>query len=247
MNKNPKEHLVEQIMTLSRNARADKGKKHNYPSTRKSTEPSKLSVYKSVKNKLISQGVDISLDNNGYYIVTDNEYKPEYGQYENNRMVKYVRKARGHDIEKYRFEAWQELAMKEPHSKVWNDERFKSDLLKWAIHCSGMSKEDIEQYYEKKNMSISQLFTNFYHINESDIFLWTYPLWREYYECTPKDELDEEFKFILGIKPGTVQCHPEWAYVTIQKELDKLEEKENEKDKRSWSAKIGHQNRRLKG
>ena len=72
---------------------------------------------------------------------------------------------------------------------------------------------------------------------------------------TASDEPQEEEEPVVAVETEPMEA-PEIAEetvetseelsATIQKELDKLEEKENEKDKRSWSTKIGHQNRRLK-
>jgi len=238
-----------------RKERSDKGVEHNYPTERQSsrlprtdlnqrhsyvisTENDKIRMYRSLRNRLLSQGVEPELDDNGYYIVIDEQYDAHYGNFANNSNVKYTRSSREHDIERYRFEAWQLLAITSPNNLAYEDERLHNDLVKWAYHCTGMTRDEIDDYFNKRNLTIVQLFCEFYHVSIEDITIWTYDEWREYYECTPRLELDRDFTFIYGMRPGTSQFHPEWSYIDELNQKNKEQEYLDKKSKNSWSNKI---------
>lgn len=242
-----KQQLIEKINSLLNKPRSDKGKSHKYPATRRPSSPSPMYIYVSVLNRLLKQNAEIWLDDNGYYISKEAAYEALYGAFSDNRTTHYRQVHSAQDLEKYRFNAWQYNAINEPDTLAYSQEHYHRDMLKWAIHCSGLSYEEIDNYFVSKAYTYKSLFCEFYHIREEDISMFNYSLWRDYYDRTPGAELASEFKFIFGLTPGTASFYPEWAYITEEKEEQRKEDEEQKKDKRSWSAKIGHQNRRLKG
>lgn len=241
--------LLEKAIQLSsqRKPRSDKGcKRKKYTSTKPKSESWKYSMVLSKllnKAKKIDEPNFLIYDENGYYIDIESKMKPIYGEFKQikdgkteTRHVKYIWQQKPINLEKYRFNAWLEKALGPDANSLVPLPNY--DLNRWALECAGMSPEEATAYFKKRSFTWLQLFCVFYHIKEEDIAFWDYDSWREYYECCPKNELDEDFKFEVGKKPGTEEFKPEWEYVTKEKTtLEKLQEME-EIQRRVWAGKI---------
>ena len=187
--------------------------------------------YKMVLSKMLKKATDndflITYDENGYYQIIPEIRKN--GKYIQHKV----------DLEEYRFNAWQELALTNGYKRKRVPLPNK-DLNAWALNCAGMTPEKALKYFEKKKFTYQSLFCEFYHIKAKEIELWTYNEWRRYYERTPNIELNSRFKFTFGVLPGTENCHKEWLEHIVNRQKEKELELEAEKNKKSWEGKIAH-------
>ena len=148
-----------------RKSRSDKGKSRK-PYLIESNK-SFVWKYKMVLSKIHRKDVDntlITFDENGYYIDIDEQRVPEFGQFVNKstiRSVKYKRTQVFVSLERYRFEAYQELALKYPDKFIPLP---NSDLTRWALECGHLSVEQSKEYFQKKEYTYSTFFSEFYHV-----------------------------------------------------------------------------------
>lgn len=192
---------------------------------------SKVWRYNVVLKKTLKKATDndflVTYDDNGYYCtIPERRLKGRYLQHEI-------------DLERYRFEAWQDLAIAKGY-KYAKVKLPNADLNAWALSCAGMNAQQALEYFKKKRFNNQSLFCEFYHIKVKEIELWTYDEWRKYYERTPKIELSSRFKFTFGVLPGTENCHKEWLEDIKNRQRDKELELEAEKNKKSWEAKANY-------
>lgn len=192
---------------------------------------SKMWRYNVVLKKILKRATDndflVTYDENGYYCVI----------LERRRRDKYIQ--RKVDLERYRFEAWQELAITKGY-KYAKVKLPNADLNAWALSCAGMNAHEALEYFKKKGFTHQSLFCEFYHIKVKEIELWTYDEWRKYYERTPKIELNSRFKFTFGVLPGSENCHKEWEKNLAERQREREKELAEEKIKRVWEGKVAH-------
>ena len=135
------------------------------------------------------------------------------------------------DLEKYRFEAWQEMATLHPNEIV---KPFK-DLRQLLYHRYNFvgTLEEVDRAIENREVDWLTLFCEMYFVKPQDVSIWDYETWREYYNLCPVGQLPDDFEFILGCKPGSEYCHPEWEYVATRKAQQEKNQEETEKQRKS--------------
>lgn len=238
-----KDDLLQQLADLGydpvsgRKSRSDKGQRRsNYCQTKEMT---KMHTYHRVLARLRNKDNDeVSLlsgfDENGFWLPipeSSTTKAVDYKQNANGRTIQHtLRKVivqKYIDIEKYRFEAYQEMAQTKPDEPVplGPDER---GLL---IHRYGLTMKQINESWREEQITYYDWFCELYFVDSPDC--WTYEQWKEYYECCPKEQLPEDFKFIPGYKPGSPECHPEWADYVNKKESYKEMEQQAEAERKS--------------
>lgn len=232
------ELLVKQgLLPSGRKPRSDKGK-----ARAKQTHKYKQDAvwkYKMVMTKLLNKDDDYLLltDHNGYYCKIPEVLKPEYDSYKDGRSVKYKRIQKEIDLEEYRFNAWQQMAISQKIANLLVPLPNR-DLTRWALDCGKMNPRQSYDYFVKKGFTYKTLFLTFYHIEDGDQEYWSYAQWRKYYDRIPKIELDESFKLKLDHPPGSLDFHPEWSWYTKQLEDEAKQIELEARERRSWTAKI---------
>lgn len=259
-NNDKRNELLRQLSVLGvsldtpvRKGRSDKGKKRGPISKTRSDKgkrristngvsKSKLAVYKSVRNKLLNRenvpdSYKVETDINGYYLlmVKDNSVINIYHQvtYHGQTINRNVKHVKGYtiDLEKYRFEALQELAL---------------TIGKYSIDKIPNIRQTFKNEYEQVKeilppliefCTILDLFCAFYHINEEDAILWTYEKWLADYRIVADDILDLGFKFKITERPGTESFLPEYKDSVYLKELQCRESLKHSKQYIDFKAK----------
>ena len=228
-----------------RKSRSDKGKSRK-PYLVESNK-SFVWKYQMVLSKIHKKDRDntlIAFDENGYYIDIDEQRVPEFGQFVNKsttRSVKYKRTQVFVSLERYRFEAYQELALKYPDKVIPLP---NPDLTRWALECGHLSVEQSKEYFQKKEYTYSTFFSEFYHVRQEDIPYWTYSLWKSKYDRVPGGiELDNSFVFMIN--ESIEETHPEWSWYQRDKELEDVNQKMMDQEARSARAKLAYFNRKV--
>lgn len=240
-----RDELLKELNTImhpsGRKRRKDKGKTHTYPESR--SQPSKsredkgqirqpygplspLSLYERVRSKLISLHKDLEIDENGYYVPVPAVYKTKAYDYkqkvqgrEIQHTVKRVCVQNRIDLEKYRFEAWQFMALTKPFNQVTCTPEIRAMLLtRYDI-----TLEEANRAIDARKIAWFDLFNEFYHISPDTTELWDYESWYAMYKYCPGLVLPDDFIFSLTYRPGSPEFYPEWSHHT-----DKLLEQEIE-------------------
>lgn len=203
--------------------------------------------YQMVLSKIRRKDTDntlISFDENGYYVDIDEQRVPEFGQFVNKsiiRSVKYKRTQVGISLERYRFEAYQELATKYPDKVIPLP---NADLTRWALECGHLSPEEANLFFVKKRYTYKTFFSEFYHVLPEEIPFYTYVLWRNKYDKVPGGiELDSDFTF--KISESVEETHPEWSWYIEDKKQEAALLEEQDKVVRSQRASLAQFNRKM--
>ena len=249
-----KEELLEELKTLidplsGRKRRSDKGKRrHAYNSP---MYQSKMHIYNKVRARVgnrdsqLKKETDVSssllsieYDENGFYLPVPEAYKTiscYYKQDYHGRAIEHttrrVRTQKGIDLERYRFEAWQQIATETP-DKIVEPSPDIRNLLYNRYGLTG-SLEEIDEVIDNRQVSWLTFFCEMYFIRLEDARKWDYETWREYYELCPVGQLPDDFEFIYGVKPGTEYFHPEWAYIANRKAAEEERERNQEAQRKS--------------
>lgn len=244
-----KDDLIAELRLLvhedsGRKKRSDRGTQHKYPSTNKKID--KMTIYKRVKARMIVksqkaieegyQPIMPEFDENGFYTLIPESSIVKGGNFKQSidgRVINHtVRKSviqKKIDLEKYRFEAWQELALQE---STKNDIVTPSpDLNGILLYRYGLNPQKIKEILEKRQITWYNLFQEIYFVEKPEE--WTYLQWREHYSRCPNEALDDDLRFNLEFKPGTKEFHPEWEYNVYKKKLLLAKELEEEKERRA--------------
>lgn len=238
-----------------RKQRSDKGVPRA-PYKSRGSKKDLLNVYYMVLGKIKRKAMreNISLvrrDQNFYYIPIESTYEKEYGSFkqslvdegvkrEINHTVKYTRTQKPVDLEKYRFEAYQDKAMSSPDLMIPLP---NIDMTGWLIELYGHTIKSAMATLSECKFTWKEFFCLFYHIKESEYDKWTYELWREHYERCPYTVFEDDFKFRIDAKPGSPDFMPEYAYKAQEVEEAKEKEAEDKKAIRAYAARCGQANR----
>lgn len=238
-----------------RKVRSDKGKKRLDPETKpnlykrslQTKKLSKLAIYNQVLGKVKAKDQTRIANNeapffegydaNGFYIVIPAQYTTEAAHYEQHYKGRKInhdtrRKCiqKKLDLERHRFEAWQEMATNHetrdhvvpicPELRVMLDQRF------------GILGKEADQAILRRQITWYELFQEFYFVEAEDVSTWDYDLWRDHYVCCPRETLPEEFRFRLKERPGSPTFHPEWAYRVLKLAQQSEQEREQERERK---------------
>ena len=260
-----REDLLKELSTMidldtMRKHRSDAGVKRGQR-TSLTQEQTKMAIYNRLKSRITSRARKEALegntlllyefDENGFYIVIPEtyttkavDYKQNYQGREIDHTVRRIRTQKMIDLEKYRFEAWQELAC-DPSTRDTVIEP-SPDIRGILLHRYGLNPKVASEKIKKRQLTWSQWFEEVYFINQYEAPLWTYNKWREHYDCCPPQLLPEDFRFSLAHKPGTPEHHPEWAWYKEKKDRAalNLEEEEKKRRKEQFIANM-HNKRRI--
>ena len=191
-----------QIRGPNSHPRSDKGMRRAI-SFGKTTNP--LSQYLSLKTKLLNRPATLSGPDKDYIVQVDQNYifiplvKHNSQKYIAHSVVNHARRiARtvkhiaGYttDLEKYRFNALQHLAL-DPESS--------------ANHQSAFAIE----YQLTNTDNPFDLFCCLYHIAPEDVIKWTYEKWQSHYRIVSDMLLTLDFVFDINHQPGSTEFMPE--------------------------------------
>lgn len=237
-----KEQLLREVskyvhLDSGRKRRTDKNQPHQQ------FTQTKMALYNRIKNKLSNRRVkennlllSFEFDENGFYLPIPEmfetkaiKYKQEVDGRTIDHNIRRVRTQKYIDLEQYRFEAWQELALTQPASNIPPNQ----DLNGILFVRYNMTPEESELATIKRKPTWEEIFCEVYHIKPTEIFKWSYEDWRKYYEIVPKQLLDDDFVFEYGKVPGTEAFHPEWNYKLKEIEQREVDEKEQEEKRKS--------------
>ena len=242
-------------LSTGRKRRADKGSSHNYTKNRRSTFQTKMSVYKRLLSRLenraqqqISESgqslLSKEFDINCYYVPIPETvaYKPqEYKQIYQGRLIEHTVKRvvtqRYIDLEQYRFEAYQELAIDKPDDVLQADNK---DLRFFLLNRYGLLMSELNEAINKRKITYLEFFCETYYIKPNQINYWTYEKWKEEYEHVPYQRLEDipYFSFDYFIPVGSENNHPEWAGYIAEKEAQRKVDEcaETERRRAQWST-----------
>lgn len=247
-----KDELLQELnayidLSSGRKRRSDKGKRrHVYNSP---MYQSKMHIYNKVRARLANRDsqlkaendgastlLSVEYDENGFYLSIPETYKTiscYYKQDYHGRAIEHttrkVRTQKGIDLERYRFEAWQQIAVEQPDKIVEPSPDIRG-LLYNRYGFTGSTKE-VDEAIDNRQVPWLTFFAEMYFIRIEDANKWDYETWREYYDLCPVGQLPDDFEFIYGVKPGTEYFHPEWAYIANRKAAEE-ERLRNEETKR---------------
>lgn len=238
-----KQQLLQELATYvhldsGRKIRTDKNKTHsNFVQT-------KLAIYNRLKNKLSNRKareenllLEFEFDENGFYLPIPEEYTTKAIDYKqtvkDNRIINHstrrIRTQLGIDLEEYRFNAWQEIAMNRPYEIVPPNQ----DLNGILFVRYGIPPEEAEHLTLKRRPIWLEIFSETYHIKPLEVPRWSYKEWSKYYSYVPTQFLDDDFVFEYGKLPGTAEFHPEWAYKKQEVETRTAEERQQEEQRKA--------------
>lgn len=209
------EELQRELKSKLRKPRCDKGKLRGANSKVRSDkgEPRfyrqsqlvETSKYARVKSRLLNEEVDLSLyeqqlsvDKNGIFnkVIKKSQHIQEARSYVSKGLK--VNRNSYHiagstiDLEEYRFNSLQELALYNPYI---SDKLSK--LYSYELRVTGA-----ENWLE--------LYCRLYHISPVDMFAWTYEHWRHDYDIVKDDTLIDDFVFNIEHSPGTKEFLPDY-------------------------------------
>lgn len=228
--------------TLPRAARKDKGVRRPEMQAPKS----KVWIYATIKGKLYKKDQELiargelpllrGVDENSYYIVVPAAYKTrasnhtqEYKGRSIQHTTRRVCTQRELDLERYRFNAYQELAT----SKEWNEPSpYISEIRQMLSTRYGIVGQEAEDAIAKRQISNFDLFCEFYHLRVEDAAMWDYDTWQAMYQLCPCETLDDDFVFSLTLRPGTPEFHPEFAYHAEKVIKNQEQAKQDEAERR---------------
>lgn len=207
--------------TLPRATRSDKGQvrpEQRVPKT-------KQQVYAFIKAKLYKRDQELidkgespllrGVDENGYYIVVPASYETkadyhtqEVGGRNIQHTVRRVCTQKEIDLERHRFNAWQEASQSNPDGVSEYLPEIKQML---AVRYGIMGKE-ADEAIARRQITNFELFCEFYHLEPGDAAMWDYDTWQSMYSYVPVMCLEDDFVFSLKLRPGTPEFHPEFAY-----------------------------------
>lgn len=208
--------------TKPRAQRTDKGKER----PKSQLSKTKQAVYAAVKAKLFKKDQELrdagelpmlrGVDENAYYIVIPASFETKvqtHTQIHNGRAINHtVRRVctqKELDLERHRFNAWQELAL----SPDWNKpSAYLPEIRQMLSTRYNIVGKEADEAISKRQITNLELFCEFYHIAESEVSMWDYDTWQSMYELCPCQLLDDDFVFSLTLRPGTPEFHPEFAY-----------------------------------
>ena len=208
--------------TKPRALRSDKGIPR--PETRVSK--TKRQVYAAIKAKLYKRDQELiaqgelpllrGVDENSYYIVIPAAYetRADYHTQEHDgrtiqHTVRRVCTQKELDLERWRFNAWQEAAT----SEDWNEpSTYVPEIRQMLATRYGIVGKEADEAIAKRQITNFELFCEFYHLEPADAAMWDYDTWQTMYQLCPCVCLDDDFIFSLTLRPGTPEFHPEFAY-----------------------------------
>lgn len=208
--------------TLPRATRSDKGRARPEQRVSKTKEQ----VYNFIKAKMYKRDQELidkgespllrGVDENGYYIVVPAAYltKADYHTQEHQgrniqHTVRRVCTQKEIDLERYRFNAWQELATSEDWDKP---STYLPEIKQMLTVRYGIMGKEADEAIARRQITNFELFCEFYHLEPSDAAMWDYDTWQSMYSYIPVMCLEDDFIFSLTLRPGTPEFHPEFAY-----------------------------------
>ena len=243
--------------STGRKIRSDKGKTHQARAQEDNRKKpsSKMSIYcrvitriKNLDAKRVQNNEPTLLgdfDENGLFVVIPAVYETKACNYKQvvegrtiDHTVRRVCTQKEIDLEKYRFEALQEMAFSDQgNMPVTQLEHVRIMLAKRY----GLSANDIARCLEKRKITWWELYLELYHISEYEAALWDYDTWHSHYEIAPKETLPDDFEFRIKTPPGTKEFMPEWQY--RRDKLEKIQEdkvnEERERKRNQFLANLG--------
>lgn len=207
--------------TKPRTPRSDKGQMRVDARVAKT----KQAVYAAIKAKLYKKDQELinrgespllrGVDENSFYIVVPAAYetKADYHTQEHKgrsiqHTVRRVCTQKELDLERHRFNAWQEAALMCPE----DPSIYIPEIKQMLIVRYGLMGKDADDAIAKRQISNFDLFCEFYHLAPKDAAMWDYDTWQSMYSYCPCMTLDDDFVFSLTLRPGTPEFHPEFAY-----------------------------------
>jgi len=232
-----------------RKRRTDAGTAHNVAAVYGRSNQ-KMATYNRIKSRILNRDrtlrseenanmskLTVEVDCNGFYLPIpeivkskSTYYKQTYKGRQIVHTVARVKDQRYIDLEKYRFEAWQYQALNYPDQIVTPN----PDLRGFLFYRYGFTTEQSNTAIINRQVTWQDLFEEIYFVRRRDIGIFDYETWRDYYDCCPEGQLDEDFRFIYGVRPGTSEFHPEWEYKS--KKLTAQAEQAEEDKARQRSA-----------
>lgn len=259
MSEKTREDLLNELSSYlhesGRKRRSDKGRPHRTVFEPYNRVNQKMATYNRLKAQLANrdkklraesnQGTTIlskEFDCNGFYLPIPESYATRstlYKQEYHGRQIVHttarVRVQKYIDMEKYRFEAFQYHALTYPEQIVE-----PSDDIRGILFARyGFTTEQSNEAIKNRGITWLEWFEELYYIPHADISKYDYDTWKSYYSCIPAGTaLDDDFRFIYGVLPGSEDFHPEWSsYVEEQQEIAKDEEQqEKERQKAQFVA-----------
>lgn len=248
--KQEKLRLLQQLENMGyhsdgRKVRSDKGKPQG--AKPRNSKASKLSIYMRVKARMFNRdtylqandtyGTMLEIDENSFYIVIPARYKNSdtpYIQVHDGRRIEHtvrrVRTQKEIDLEKYRFEAYQEQAILNPTNIVPSE--YWPELRQMLNIRYGFTGNEATEALTHRQINWFQLFVEFYFLQPKQFAQWTYERWRKHYSNIPVQQLPEDFEFDYYNAPGTEFFHPEWAWKAKEREQQELESQQQEQKRK---------------
>ncbi len=212
------------VLSNGRKSRSDKGKTRGPNSKVRSdkgthriatygVQKSPRAIYAALRARLLNREITynslvIEQDINSIFMPAIKEDQVREGYYsvvihgvKKERTIKHI-KGYSVDLERYRFEALQDLAAPTQFTEE-DGQLFKQEI------------------FLTRATTYLDLFCRLYHVREEDYLRWTYKHWKEDYLIVCDELLDNEFTFNLEHHPGSSEFMPEYASKVIELQQEK--------------------------
>lgn len=208
--------------------------KRKRPATKMSTFQRVINRMRTYDQSRADDGRDTILgefDENGYFAIIPAAYVTKGGEYNQKyqgRTIVHnthrVRTQKEVDLEKYRFEAFQEMAFSSKSNEPAEVDKEGHIAIRMMLKKRyGLLEPDVKACMNRRKITWFELFCELYYLDPMEASLWDYETWLSHYRIAPKETLPDNFVFRIKTPPGTSEFMPEWQY-----RREKLERQQEE-------------------
>ena len=252
-----------------RKIRSDKGQPRGKvlnPDDKRLGPSSKMDTFHRVMTRLrrydekrASKGEQTILgqfDENGYFCIIPETFEKVGGVYqqriEGRVIVHSIRKVRTQkelDLEKYRFEGFQEWAFSEHANEPAELDYHGKIAIRMMLKCRYcINDKTADECMEKRKITWFELFCELYYLDPMEASLWDYETWLSHYKIAPAETLPDDFVFHIKTPPGTPEFMPEWQYrrEKLERQQEEAVQAERERKRSQFLTNMGIKPRDVK-